>query len=115
MFLYRDSDPAWLAERQGVLRGLTVRQWEKAEQRLRHEGTGTADMSLGAVALGSAQRRGWRRASALRHARMGARSGLSKQSVAQRTTRGTALGRRECAASTVRLPAKAQCHRVWRL
>src|SRR6516225_6580291 len=79
----------------------------KTEQRLRHEGTGTADMSLGAVALGSAQRRGWRRASARRHARMGDRSGLSKQSVAQRTTRGTALGRRECAASTVRLPAKA--------
>ena len=78
MSLYGDSDPAWLAERQGVLRGLTVRQWEKAEQRLRHEGTGTADMSLGADALGGAWRRQWRRAGARRYARMGAGSGLSK-------------------------------------
>jgi hypothetical protein len=55
---------------------------------LRYVGTRTADASSGASALGG---RLWRhRDSALRYARMGARSGLPEQSVAQRTTCGAA-------------------------
>src|SRR5437660_8090269 len=78
------------------------------EQHLRHAGTGTATTSYLLAAGAPPCRVAWycrdrRYGGIRRHARMGARPGLSKQSLAQCAARGIARGRRKRAASAVGL------------